>query len=163
MIARFFFSLFCLLLSAGLFSQQIISKKTNGNAPYTYDGESIKLGPLGKLLANDAEAAPFAKKANGQLVSGCVLAGIGGYMLGGEIGLLFVNRENAREPNVGIAVGGLVISSFGLILGGSANRNLQKAVYIYNKNEAADGPGNARGVSLNLGVTDNGLGLSMRF
>jgi uncharacterized YccA/Bax inhibitor family protein len=162
MTTRIFFPLFCLLLSTSLFSQQIISKKGNGKAPYTYAGETIKPNSLGKLLADDAEAAPFAKKANGQLITGCAFAFVGGYMVGGEIGLLLANNENTRKPNVGIAVGGLVLGNIGIILGGSSNRNLSKAVHIYNKNKA-EGYEGTSAVSLNLGVTDNGVGLSLRF
>lgn len=156
------FILFSLLLSTGLCAQQLRSVSNDGRAPFTYDGEILSHKELIQILETDDQSLTLVKQSKGNGTIGNIFGYAGGYLVGQEIGKsLFGNRENGKTATVGLAAGGSLIA-LALSINGVAKRQMRAAVRTYNKNEVRGLHPN-HPVTINAGITADGVGLTFRF
>lgn len=146
--------------SAKLCGQQIISVKGNGKAPYTYAGEKVNMRGLGTVLESNPDAYGVYKKVKGTLVTANILAGVGGVLIGNQLGnALFKN--NGQDFNTVIFGVGVAIAGTSIAIGGGASKRLSQAVELYNRDFPPVDEG-ARSF-LSLGASGNGVGLVFNF
>lgn len=160
-MTKTFFTLLLFVLLSPIASAQLIeSVRGNGKAPFSYEGETLNLRTLGEVLKADPEAYESYRKAKGAVVPASIISGVGGFLVGWQIGNALA--DNGRDFNIGPFLGGLGLVSIAVVLSSSSDRKISAAVNQFNagRQPALDG---AVGWQLSAGSTANGYGLSLRF
>lgn len=116
-------------------------------------------------VLNIVEDIPVAyqevKSGRSRITWGYILAGFGGISLGGGIStLVFGETSESLDPASGIGVGVACIAGSYLLIRSGAKRFV-KGVEIYNSN-LTTGYGHA-GISMDFGLADHGIGLTITF
>lgn len=116
-------------------------------------------------VLNIVEDIPVAyqevKSGRSRITWGYILAGFGGISLGGGIStLVFGETSESLDPASGIGVGVACIAGSYLLIKSGAKRFV-KGVEIYNSNLNTDN--SHAGISMNFGLADHGIGLTITF
>ncbi len=160
MYRRFAFIILAYIISLSSFCQtnvdsiQIVKK----GLEYSCFADGYKLTPenMKFIMRNNSESLKYLKKVQTSSMISFGLGYIGGFLIGWPIGTAI----GGGEPNWYIALVGCGIVATTIPLLNSSNRNLKKAVDCYNRElPFADKPN----VEINLGLNNNGLGISLKF
>lgn len=114
-----------------------------------YNGRLLTVPELKALLITNPEAKEKWKTRNFLYISGLVLAGTGGGVIGANLG----------SGNMGMVLLGVGIGGVGLVFAVLSDRAQKAAISIYNQGITGK-PGS---VSLRMGVAEHGFGLTMSF
>ena len=96
---------------------------------FTRNGEKLKIGDLKDLLGEEPKAADELSTANSRMMTGMVIGGIGGGLVGWPIGASLGGGEDVNW-NLAYAGGGLI--AIRLFFATSADGHFRNAVDIYN-------------------------------
>jgi hypothetical protein len=122
-----------------------------------HNGTKIKSARVKTLMADNSEALKQYKSGRALALTGEIITACNSVIILADLGVR-ANRGNSEGNNtllgVGVA-GGLV----GLVLWFSGERKIKNSVLLYNAN-ASNG---ALSSQLHLGITQAGIGLSLRF
>jgi outer membrane lipoprotein SlyB len=117
--------------------------------------EKLKLGEVVKVMESNPQAYTYIKSARTNYTWANIVGSIGGFMLGYTLGTS-AGGGNANWTVGGIG-GGLVAVAIPLTI--RANKQAKEAIVTYNEGSKST----SRKAQFNFGVTDNGVGLALRF
>jgi hypothetical protein len=143
------------------FSQQtdtIVIKKSFGGLSFVKDGNTHPMGELKDMVATNADAVQFASKANSLNITASIFGGVAGGLIGWTLGTYYGGGE-PEWSLVAIGAGSFVV---GLVFDSYAKKNARKAVEIYNNGLKAPAS-TSFNPELGIGLTGNGVGLTLRF
>lgn len=123
---------------------------------YTLNNQVLTLDKMTKMMENNTVATQYLKSAKGTSGLANILAYAGGFLIGYPLGTAI----GGGKPNwTLLAVGcGLIVIDIPIV--SSANKNLKKAVNAYNHGEKLS---RVEKYDIRLGMTQNGIGLALRF
>lgn len=122
------------------------------------EGTTYQMGDLKNLVATNNEAFKYADNADFLNAYASVLGGIGGGLIGWPLGAALAGGE----PMWGLAIAGVGTLSVGLVLDFFAKKNARRAVEVYNNGLKAPESTSLK-PELGIGLTGNGVGLTLRF
>lgn len=143
------------------FSQQtdtIVIKKSFGGLSFVKEGTTYQMGDLKNLVETNSEAFEYADNADFLNGYGMVFGLIGGLLIGAPLGTAVAGGE----PMWVLAAAGVGTISVGLVFDIFAKKNARKAVEIYNNGLKAPAS-TSFNPELGIGLTGNGVGLTLRF
>jgi len=117
------------------------------------DDKRIKPSQIKTLMSTNNEALLQYKGGRSLLVTGQIIGGIGGVMLGWDLG----NRVSGEEGNAILLGVGAVGFSAGMIMIFSGLNKMNKSLELYNSRI-----NNNVSYQINLGLTQTGIGLTMK-
>jgi len=125
----------------------------------------ISRGTIKTIVMVNPVAYQEVKRGNSRITWGYVVGITGGVLIGGGIGSLIVGKEyegneGYLDPLTGIGVGTACFVG-GLLLLKSGAIKLANGVDIYNSNISSNSA--SKPVSLNLGLSKHGVGLTVTF
>jgi hypothetical protein len=155
--------IFSLIISLSVFSQSGRNdsiKKVNLGISHYYEqnGHTLTYGKMTTLMKGNVEATNYLNKAK-TLNALSIIPGVGG---GFCVAYPIAKALSGQQANwTQFAIGcGLIAVYIPIVI--STNKNVKKAVDSYNKNKVvSDNTGN--NYDLRLGLSQNGLGLTLRF
>lgn len=157
-----FFLLFMALGLASAFSQtsndSIYTEKVVGGHKYIKSGISLTWNQLCDVLGDDPDIRQEVKKAKVNQGFGEAFAYVGGFCVGFSIGNMIFNGADKVNLILGGAGIGITVAAFAL--SSAADKHMMNATSIYNKNLGKTASGD---VSLNFGLTQSGVGLTLSF
>jgi hypothetical protein len=136
-------------------SDSIYYSKNFWGTKFYQENYRINFNQLPGLVGSDLEAAKLIKQARANKTGAAVIGGIGGFLLGWQLGTWIVGGEpNSVAAGVG---GGLILVS--IPFSSKANKLAIQAVGIHNQKLSAYLPK----PEFNLGFVQSGIALSMHF
>jgi len=144
-------------LSASAQNDSIIASKAFGGYKFEQDGKMLNPKAMLKIMEEDQEALIYMKKAKTNSDLSMVIGFTGGFLIGWPIGTAI----GGGDPNwvlAGVGAGLLVLA---IPVSKAYNTNALKAVELYNTSQRSAYFQN--GIDLNLGLTENGVGLKLTF
>jgi len=162
--------LFVIVLSAQQ-SGQITAEKKGMKKTYLHDGESIDSKQLSTLLKSNPQAVDKYKSSKAfsiaglsSMACGTVFIGVGLYYsiksaqaVGDDDLVGTTDYSNKSSNNILIGAGFYVLSVPFMLL---SNSNLKKSINLYN---ASSGSASIQEVDIYFGLTDDGIGVGLRF
>lgn len=163
----------CLIIGHTVCAQdnQIISKE----AHYYYEGKKYELLSLDSIFCDQPDASLFYLQGKKQYSASNRLGTISLISLGlGFVSLVAIKNEPdysfapyyTTGPNLVIKTYGAILAGIGVLCGVASLmkgekgiKNINKAIDLFNTNKSFSG----NSVSLNIGLTDEGLGLILNF
>jgi len=131
--------------------------KLGGGYRYNYKGEVLTLDRLEILLRNNSLALEYFNKAKGSSGIINVLGYAGGFLVGYPLGTLI----GGGKPNWTLAAVGCGLIVIAIPIASSADKNLFKAVNVYN--QFAPTSRNNNYYDIKLGINQTGVALLIRF
>ena len=154
--------LFYLLICISVFSQssndsiQII--KINTNYRYEQLGHVLNLRQMTQIMKTDKEATKYLKTAKLSNGISVLLECTGGFLIGYQIGTYIAGR-GANLSMLAVGISFLVVD---IPINIATKRNLFKAINLYNTHKTATGL-NGNDYDFHLGITQNGIGITLKF
>lgn len=144
-------------LAMGQTNDSITMKKVVGGYQFFQGEERLTVNQLVKTMKTNSEAYSLVKSAQSNNTVASVIGGIGGFMVGWNLGTAL----GGGEPNWGVAgIGaGLIVVSIPISL--SFNKKVKKAVETYNRGFQTSSFWDDN--KLNLSLKSNGIGLCLSF
>ena len=139
-------------------SDTISIKKSFGGLFFIKESSTHNINELSHLVATNTEAMVFAKKARKNNICASIFCCAGGFLIGYPLGTALGGGEPAWEL-AAVGAGSFVV---GLVFDSRAKKNAREAVKIYNSDLNAPVSSNFK-PELGIGLTGNGIGLSLRF
>lgn len=129
---------------------------SGNNKVFTQNGKILNFNEIKSIVSINDEASKYISKASGNATISYIFAYAGGFCIGWPIGTLI----GGGKPNWGLAAigGGCILIA--LPIATAADKNVIKAVNIYNSNLNTQSTGN---IKLNFGLTSSGVGLTLKF
>ena len=157
--------LILLLMAMGLasaFSQtsndSICPEKVLGGHKFIKSGIPLTWNQLCDVLEEDPDTRQEMNKARVNNGFGEVFAFVGGFCIGYSIGNMIFNGAN--KGNLILGGAGIGIAAFSFVFASAADRHMMNATSIYNANLGKTAGGD---VSLNFGLTQSGVGVTLSF
>lgn len=147
----------CTVLTASLWGQSsetIQSVRTEFGTQYTLNGKRLNRNKLVELVEKNPESLPYIRKSGTNYLLGYTTGFAGGFMVGWSIGEA-IGGQNINWLLTGVGVGLIGIS---IPFNTASARNTRKAVEAYNSGIKA-----SSNATVQLGITDSGVGISIRF
>ena len=162
-MTRSIFFMFCLMIGFSAFSQSNNNdsiKKVNRGILHYYEqnGHVLTYGKMTTLMKGDVEATNYLNKAKTSNTLS-IIPGVGG---GFCIAYPIARALSGQKANwTQFAIGcGLTAVYIPIVI--STNKNVKKAVDAYNKNKVVSN-NTENNYDLRLGLSQNGLGMTLRF
>lgn len=124
---------------------------------YNYKGEVLTLDRLGVLLQNNSLASEYFNKVKGSSGIINILGYAGGFLVGYPLGTFL----GGGKPNWTLAAVGCGLIAIAIPIASSADKNLFKAVNVYN--QFAPTSRNDNYYNIKLGINQTGVALLIRF
>lgn len=124
--------------------------------PLTYQGETLNTKRLSQLFADNPGAKMEFDIAKTNQTFGMILGGAGGFMLGWSLGV----AATGGTPNWILAGAGVACFIGSIPLNSAFKKRTLNAVEIYNEGLMHK---ESVGVKLDIGGTQNGIGMVLRF
>lgn len=157
-----FFLLFMALGLASAFSQtsndSIYTEKVVGGHKYIKSGSSLSWNQLYDILGEDPDTRQEVNMTRVNDGVGTVLGYVGGFCIGFSIGNMIFNGAN--KVNMILGGAGIGTAAIGFVFASAAEKHMMNAISIYNANLGKTAGGD---VSLNFGLTQSGVGLTLSF
>lgn len=135
----------------------LIEKRLFGKH-YIWKGIPInQTSQMEEILSKDPETSHEFKFSNAESIISSVFAYAGGFFIGYEIGAAIQGKVIENHELLWIGGGSIGLS---LLFGYLSSNHLDNAVNIYNTNLSKSKAGD---VSLNFGLTSDGVGLTLSF
>lgn len=157
-----FKNLIIIILCLGFFSansqvqnDSIEIRGEKGAAAYQND-KALDIKQMLDITSANTEAYKYMKLAKSNLDGAKILGYIGGFMIGYTLGAAVMGGE----PNWLVAGGGLGVILLAIPLSKSYNKNVRKAVGIYNSGLVKH---ETRKINCNFGTTSDGFGIRVSF
>lgn len=149
------------IFSLAAFSQQtdtITIVKSFDNLTFLKDGQAHNLKDLPNLVATNPEAVKYADKARTNNTFALIFSCAGGFMISWPLGTYL----GGGDPEWSLLAVGAGSFTVGMIFNSCTKKNARKAVEIYN---AGVNPPTSNHIQSEIGVglTGNGVGLTLRF
>lgn len=122
---------------------------------YKYGGKYWEAKDLRPLLMTEPAAFPHIKKHRTNLVFSYIFSFSGGYLVGYELGKLFVGQE-IRWPSVGLGAGLAIV---GVLLEGASKNNFKDAISAFNQSKL----NNSRLDQSHIMMYPSNLGVAFKF
>ncbi|MBI9034971.1 MAG: hypothetical protein JEZ03_10920 [Bacteroidales bacterium] len=137
-------------------SNDSITIRKGLSTTFMMNGERLKPRELTQILQVNPQAATEISKANTNNTIGMICGGVGGFLVGYQLGTVL----GGRDANMTAAIIGAGLVGVSIPFSLAYNAHVRNAVDIYNKGlEQA----NLRSIECQLGLCANGVGLSVRF
>ncbi len=136
-------------------SDSIYYSKNFWGTKFYQDNYRINFNQLPGLVGYEGEAASLMKAARANKTGAAVLSGIGGFLLGWQLGTWIVGGE----PNWVIAGVGEGLILLSIPINGKANKLAIQAIDVHNRNLIAE----YQKPALFLGIIPGGIGLNIQF
>ncbi len=119
------------------YDNTIEARKQFGTYQFYADGQKLKLKEVANKLSTNAEAYKLFQSAKSNYVTGSVLGGVGGFLIGYGLGGYFFNKnQNTKFPGVLIGIGaGLALLT--IPMNSAYNMQAKKAVDLYNSSHTS--------------------------
>ena len=155
----FLFGLFlCFSVGGQTVKDSIFIVKSGGNTSYVQAGENLTLKKMKYVMRSNGEALNYLKKGKGSSVFASVLGYAGGFLIGWPIGTAL----GGGQANWTMALIGCGVVLVAIPIASGANTNVRKAIDSYNKDRSVSST-IFNDYDLKLGVTQNGIGLILKF
>lgn len=144
-------------LAMGQTNDSITMKKVVGGYQFFQGEERLTVNKLVKAMKTNNEAYSLVKSAQSNNTIASVIGGVGGFMLGWNLGTAL----GGGEPNwavAGVGAGLIVVS---IPISHSFNKKVKKAVETYNRGFQTSSFWDDN--KLNLSLKSNGIGLCLSF
>jgi len=149
------------LFSLASFCQQsdtISIKKSLGNITFVKNGNTHNINDLKDLVATNSDAVKYATKSSSHNTLAFSFSFSGGFLIGWPLGT-YLYGGDPEWALLGVGAGLLAV---GIVFDHSAKKNARKAVEIYNSGLKAPAS-TSFNPELGIGLTGNGVGLTLRF
>ena len=151
-----------LIVSVSVYSQlrndSIQRYKSGGSYRYEQSGRVLTLNDMTLLMNQNTVASAYLAKAKSSYLVSNILGGVGGFCIGYPLGVAIAGgRPNWTVFALGC---GFVVVAIPISI--SSTKNVKMAVDTFNRDKTVSGT-IKNGYDLKLGVTQNGLGLTLRF
>lgn len=149
------------IFSFAAFCQQtdsIVIVKTFDNLTFLRDGQTHNLKDLPSLVASNPEAVKYADKARTDNTFAMIFSCAGGFMIGWTLGT-YMGGGEPEWSFLAVGAGSLTV---GMIFNSCTKKNARKAVEIYNGGVNMPTSNHIQS-EIGVGLTGNGMGLSLRF
>ena len=153
-------SLCIVLFSISAYSQStndtIYSQKVMGSYKFIQNEKVLKYSDLLTIVASNREAYSLIKSAQTSNGFSTVLGAVGGFLVGYQLGTAIVGGE----PNLTVGGVGLGLIAISIPISINASKKAKQGVAIYNKQIKELSYSQPK---LNFGITQNGVGLLLKF
>jgi len=156
--------------SQSIFSQSDSLSCTSSIFPtYSLNGKRISTSQANILMAKYPETLKYINESKMAKGFGLTLLLAGGYCLGKSVYVLMEEDENNNSTSgpdftsdlLPYLVLGVPLTALSVYLLGYQNRNLQKAVKIFNQKNKL--PNTSQNINLTYGLTAHGIGIQLNF
>lgn len=131
-------------------------KKQNGGYRLYSGTQQIPISSLGTAIKSNEQAYSQFQKAQTTNVLASIVAGVGGYIMGYQLGTA-IKGGKSNWPLFGFGVG---ITALSIQLGKNYLKQIQASVNTYNQGLTSNPPPTSE---LKMGFTTNGLTLALHF
>jgi len=157
-----------LLFSSNVFSQDTTAvspenpnhltyEKSGGGLMVKQNGKNLNQNELFDVLNEDVEASAYVRRYKTKNVTGAILGGAGGALIGFPLG----QAIGGGDPQWAIALAGVGVLAIAIPIAISANNDIKKGINLYNENLVSSAF--VPKPLLQFGGQQHGLGLSLRF
>lgn len=150
-----------LIISVSAFAQDstkfISATKVSGGYRFEQNGKPLTLKSMETIMKDDSIAFDYLTKARSSSTIANILGYAGGFLIGYPLGTAL----GGGKPEWALAGIGCGLLAIAIPLSSGAGRNARTAVDIYNNNQR--NLSFSRKYDLQLGITENGLSLKLRF
>ena len=154
-------SILLCLFSWASFCQQsdtVAIVKSMGNLYFVKNGSTHNVNELKNLVATNTEAVKYATKSSTLNAMTTFFCCAGGFMIGWPLGTYM----GGGDPEWGLCAVGAGLVTVGFVTDRFARKNAHRAVEIYN-NGLKIPESTSFNPELGIGLTGNGVGLTLRF
>lgn len=126
-IALLMTCLLCTIISCT--AQKIDIEKAFGGYKFIQDGKPLKMNQLANIVSGNFESRQLMRSAKSKIGISSVISGIGGGLIGWNIGTAI----GGSDPNWIMTAGGVVLAGIGFPIAMKGYKQAREAVSLYNK------------------------------